>query len=278
MSVKKGVFYVIATPIGNLSDITQRAIDVIGALDVLYAEDTRHTGKLCMHFGLSPKLRSLHDHNEQERISGIIEQLSDGLSVGLVSDAGTPLISDPGYKIVAACHEAGLTVTPVPGVSSLTAVLSVCGLPTDRFLFNGFLPSKTTARQKLLATLQHVTESLVFFESRHRIGESLSDILQVMGDRKICVAREVTKSFETIVNGKLSVIRQQFIDNPEWHRGEFVMVLAGATESEGQLTEEVANLLVDLAAEIPPKQAAKLVARHSGVKTRELYDWLLAQK
>jgi len=138
MSVKKGVFY-------------QRAIDVISDLDLLYAEDTRHTGKLCMHFGLNPKLRSLHDHNEQDRISAIIEQLSGGLSVGLVSDAGTPLISDPGYKIVAACREAGLPVSPVPGVSSLTAVLSVCGLPTDRFLFNGFLPSRTTARQKVLS-------------------------------------------------------------------------------------------------------------------------------
>ena len=278
MSVKKGVFYVIATPIGNLTDITQRAIAVIGEVDVLYAEDTRHTAKLCMHLGLSPKLRSLHDHNEQDRISEIIEQLNNGLSVGLVSDAGTPLISDPGYKIVAACHEADLPVSPVPGVSSLTAVLSVCGLPTDRFLFNGFLPSKATARRKLLSGLQRATESLVFFESKHRIDESLNDILVVLGDRKICVAREVTKSFETIINGNLSNVRERFADNPDWHKGEFVLVVSGAGEVEGQLNEEVGNLLIDLADLIAPKQAAKLVAKHSGVKTKELYDWLLEQK
>jgi len=278
MSVKKGVFYVIATPIGNLSDITQRAVAVISELDILYAEDTRHSAKLCTHLGLNPKLRSLHDHNEQDRISEVIEQLNSGLAVGLVSDAGTPLISDPGYKIVAACHQAGVPVSPVPGVSALTAVLSVCGLPTDRFTFSGFLPAKSAARRKQLASLQYQADTLVFFESKHRIDESLADIFAVLGDRKICVAREVTKTFETIVTDNLSSVISQFESNPEWHKGEFVLVIAGADERSSELTDEVRGLLVDLAAEMAPKKAAKLVAKHSGVKTRDLYDWLLEQK
>ena len=278
MSVKKGVFHVIATPIGNLSDITRRALEVIGELDVLYAEDTRHTTKLCMHFGLNPKLRSLHDHNEQDRIDEVIAQLQQGLAVGLVSDAGTPLISDPGYKIVAACHEAGIGVSPVPGASALTAVLSVCGLPTNQFLFSGFLPAKSSARRKAIDSLKACSATLVFFESKHRIGESLGDLEELLGDRKICVAREVTKSFETILSGNIADVRVKITADQSSQKGEFVLVVDGAEVEVAALTAEVQNLLLDLAAQLAPKQAAKIVAKYTGLKSKTLYDWLLVQK
>ena len=208
MSVRKGVFHVIATPIGNLSDITQRARDTMAGVDILYAEDTRHTARLCNHLGISPKLRSLHDHNEADRITEVINSLQSGLALGLVSDAGTPLISDPGYRIVSAVHKAGLTASPVPGASALTSVLSVCGLPTDRFLFNGFLAAKSSARRKSLESLRAERATLVFFESRHRIVASLVDMQDIFGDRQVCVAREVTKAFETIIHGEFSEVLQ----------------------------------------------------------------------
>ena len=278
MSVRKGVFHVIATPIGNLSDMTPRAREAMGEVDLLYAEDTRHTARLCTHLGITPKLRSLHDHNEEGRIAEVIDSLQSGLAVGLVSDAGTPLISDPGYRIVAACHRAGLPVSPVPGVSSVTSVLSVCGLPTDRFLFSGFLPAKASARQKSLDELKMVTATLVFFESKHRIVESLTDIQRVFGDRQVCVAREVTKAFESIMPGAVSEVLKLVAGNTDSQKGEFVVVIAGASESAVSFDVNTQNLLLDLAAVAAPKQAAKIVARHSGVPTRTLYEWLLAQK
>lgn len=278
MSVRKGVFHVIATPIGNLADITGRARDAMAEVDILYAEDTRHTARLCSHLGISPKLRSLHDHNEEGRIAEVIESLQSGLAVGLVSDAGTPLISDPGYRIVAACHQNGLPVSPVPGVSALTSTLSVCGLPTDRFLFSGFLPAKTTLRKKSLDELKTVTATLVFFESKHRIVDALADVEEMLGDRKACVAREVTKAFESIMHGTLSSVREQISNNSDSQKGEFVVVVSGAIETATSLDLKTQNLLLDVAASIAPKQAAKIVARHSGLPTKTLYDWLLLQK
>ena len=278
MSVRKGVFHVIATPIGNLSDISARARDTMAGVDVLYAEDTRHTAHLCTHLGINPKLRSLHDHNEEGRITEVIDSLQAGLAVGLVSDAGTPLISDPGYRIVAACHKEGLPVSPVPGVSAVTSVLSVCGLPTDRFLFSGFLPAKASARQKSIEELKAVTATLVFFESKHRIVEALTDMQTVLGDRQVCVAREVTKAFESIMHGSLSQVLETVESNTDAQKGEFVVVINGAAEAAASLDADIQKLLQDLASVIAPKQAAKIVARHSGVPTRTLYEWLLSQK
>jgi len=278
MSLRKGVFHVIATPIGNLADMTPRAREAIGEVDVLYAEDTRHTARLCSHFGVSPKLRSLHDHNEQDRIAEVIDQLQSGLSVGLVSDAGTPLISDPGYPFVAACHAAGLSVSPVPGVSAMTAALSVCGLPTDRFLYSGFLPAKTAARKKVLGDLATVSVTLVFFESKHRILETLADMQAVFGDRDICVARELTKVFEQVAHGKLSELLPMIADDADWQKGEFALVVSGAPEAIAELDSGVQSLLLDLAAEMAPRTAAKIVAAHSGVSKKVLYEWLLANK
>lgn len=278
MSVGKGVFHVIATPIGNLSDITRRAVQVMGEVDILYAEDTRHTARLCTHLGVTPKLRSLHDHNEEGRITEVIESLQAGLAVGLVSDAGTPLISDPGYRIVAACHRAGVPVSPVPGVSAVTSVLSVCGLPTDSFLFSGFLAARSSARRKALADLKSVSATLVFFESRHRINESLADMVDIFGDREACVAREVTKAFESILHGPLAQVAQSIANNSDSQKGEFVVVVAGAEPHVAALDAATQDLLAELAGEIAPKKAAKIVSRFSGVPTKVLYEWLLTQK
>lgn len=278
MSVRKGVFHVIATPIGNLSDITQRAREAMAGVDVLYAEDTRHTARLCAHLGINPKLRSLHDHNESDRIAEVIDSLQSGLALGLVSDAGTPLISDPGYRIVAACHEAGFTVSPVPGVSALTSVLSVCGLPTDRFLFSGFLAARSSARRKSLEMLKTEAATLVFFESKHRIVAALADMREVLGDRQVCVAREVTKAFESIMRGTLSEISQSIETDADSQKGEFVVVIRGASQDSPLFDSSTQALLTDLAAQLPPKKAAKIVSRYCDVPAKELYDWLLQKK
>ena len=278
MSVRKGVFHVIATPIGNLSDMTQRARDTMAGVDILYAEDTRHTARLCTHLGVSPKLRSLHDHNEQDRIAEIIDFLQSGLAVGLVSDAGTPLISDPGYRIVSACHAAGLPVSPVPGVSAVTSALSVCGLPTDRFMFIGFLPAKSSARRSSLNALTTESATLVFFESKHRIIAALADMHDVLGDRTACVAREVTKAFETICYGKVADIMQSIESDPDSQKGEFVVIVSGAPSGTMTLDSATQALLTDVATEIAPKRAAKIVARYTGLSARDLYEWLLQQK
>ena len=282
MSVKKGVLHVIATPIGNLSDMTMRAIEVMREVDVLYAEDTRHTGQLCAHLGISPKLRSLHEHNEKDRVDEVIGHLQSGNSVGYVSDAGTPLISDPGYRIVSACHRAGLIVSPVPGVSALTAALSVSGLPTDRFMYQGFLPAKSGARRAALELLSAETATLVFFESKHRVIESLQDMQQVLGDRVVCIARELTKTYETVLHGRFSDLLLAMHEKREWHKGEFVLVVSGAPgKSSGgslQLSKELQSLLIELADELPPRKAARIVASHSGINKKMLYDWLIDQK
>lgn len=279
MSVKKGVFYVISTPIGNLSDITVRAQQVLGQLDYLYAEDTRHTMNLCRHLAVSPSLHSLHEHNEQERVARIIELLQQGNAVGLVSDAGTPLISDPGYRIVAACHEQGICVSPVPGVSALTAALSVCGLPTDQFVYHGFLPAKRAARLAALQALQSETASLVFFESRHRIADSLKDMSEVFGaERLATVARELTKAFETIRRAPLNELLEQTLADENARRGEFVVVVSGAPQRQAVLDARLEKLLLELAAELPPRKAAALVAGFAGLSKREVYQHLLGQQ
>ncbi len=278
MSVIEGVFYVIATPIGNLSDITQRAAQVLAEVDHLFAEDTRHTMNLCRHLGVNPPLHSLHEHNEDARITQVIELLQSGCAVGLVSDAGTPLISDPGYRIVAACHEAGIKVSPVPGVSSLSAALSVCGLPTDRFSYCGFPPARRSARQKMFEALKGESASLVFFESRHRIVESLEDMVQVFdAQRSAAICRELTKAFETIWRAPLGELLARTSADPNAQRGEFVIVVSGA-EAAGPavLCAATEKLLMQLGQQLPPRVAAGLIADFSGVPKREVYQRLIA--
>jgi 16S rRNA (cytidine1402-2'-O)-methyltransferase len=278
-ALKSGVLHVIATPIGNLADLSSRMRDTMQQVDVLYAEDTRHTGKLCREMGINPQLRSLHDHNEADRVQEVLGRLQSGESVGLVSDAGTPLISDPGYRIVAACHEASVRVSPVPGPSAVIAALSVCGLPTDRFSFYGFLPARSAARRELLSEVAAVVSTSVFFESKHRLLESLKDMGEVLGDdRKICIARELSKTFETVLQGEVGSLLEQVRENHNWQKGEFVLVVSGAQAVKSEFSEQTQSLLLAIAKEAAPKKAVAIVAAHTGLDKKMLYDWLVAQK
>ena len=274
-----GVLYVVATPIGNLADLSDRARQTLAAVDCVFAEDTRHTMLLCRHYGLQPVLKSLHEYNEQQRVADVLERLSNGESVALVSDAGTPLINDPGYRIVTACHEAGFSVSPLPGPSALVAALSISGLPTDRFTFHGFLPSKASARRQCLADLQYHQPTQVFFESCHRIVECLRDIADVLGStREVCIARELTKKFEAVNKGAASDILQLTESSADRQKGEFVVLLAGAQARQDSFTPDSQQLLLDLADELPPRKATGIVARYTGLEKKFLYDWLLHNK
>ena len=203
-----GVLYVVATPIGNLEDITLRALRILKEVDLIAAEDTRHTRKLLTHYGISTPLTSYYDQIESEKAPALIAQLQAGKNIALVSDAGTPGISDPGYRLIKGAWEAGVTVVPIPGASTLTALLSVGGLPTDRFVFEGFLPAKQGQRQKALERLKQEERTLVFFESPHRLLDTLEDLEQMLGDREIVVGRELTKMFEELRRGHVSEIRR----------------------------------------------------------------------
>ena len=278
-SVVAGVLYIVATPIGNLADLSERARQILAQVDCVFAEDTRHTVLLCRHYGLEPDLKSLHEHNEQQRVADVLDRLRSGESLALVSDAGTPLINDPGYRVVTACHEAGFTVSPIPGPSALIAALSVCGLPTDRFTYHGFLPARAVARRQSLAELQYLQATQVFFESRHRIVDCLKDIADVLGpEREVCIAREITKKFESIHKGsalQMLKLTEQTTDN---QKGEFVVLIAGAGPQQALLTVENQRLLLDLASELPPRKATAIVARHTGLDRKYLYEWLLQNK
>ena len=278
-SVVAGVLYIVATPIGNLADLSDRARQILAQVDCVFAEDTRHTVLLCRHYGLEPDLKSLHEHNEQQRVADVLGRLRSGESLALVSDAGTPLINDPGYRVVTACHEAGFAVSPIPGPSALIAALSVCGLPTDRFTYHGFLPARATARRQSLAELQYLQATQVFFESRHRIVDCLKDIADVLGpEREVCIAREITKKFESIHKGsalQMLELTEQTTDN---QKGEFVVLIAGAGPQQASLTVENQRLLLDLASELPPRKATAIVARHTGLDRKYLYEWLLQNK
>ena len=278
-SVVAGVLYIVATPIGNLADLSERARQILAQVDCVFAEDTRHTVLLCRHYGLEPDLKSLHEHNEQQRVADVLGRLRSGESLALVSDAGTPLINDPGYRVVTACHEAGFAVSPIPGPSALIAALSVCGLPTDRFTYHGFLPARATARRQSLAELQYLQATQVFFESRHRIVDCLKDIADVLGpEREVCIAREITKKFESIHKGsalQMLKLTEQTTDN---QKGEFVVLIAGAGPQQALLTVENQRLLLDLASELPPRKATAIVARHTGLDRKYLYEWLLQNK
>ncbi|MBU6421954.1 MAG: 16S rRNA (cytidine(1402)-2'-O)-methyltransferase [Gammaproteobacteria bacterium] len=268
-----GVLYVVATPIGNLEDLSPRACRILAEVQLIAAEDTRHTGSLLAHFGIRTPLLSLHEHNEARRTSRLVERLQAGESVALVSDAGTPLISDPGFDLVRAACAAGVTVTPIPGPSALIAALSVSGLPTDRFVFEGFLPAKSAARRARLETLATDTRTLVFYEAVHRLKDSLADMAQVFGEeRAAVVARELTKLHETLSRGTLAGLVAAFDKNNDELKGEVVVLVAGAPAAQsGAANIEAERLLRILLEELPVKQAASLAARISGGKKNQLY-------
>jgi len=282
LSDKLGSLYVIATPIGNFSDISARAVELLRTVDGVYAEDTRTSQALFREVGCNPPVQSLHEHNEQERAKQVVERLAKGESLALISDAGTPLISDPGYRVVAACHDAEMPVVPVPGACAFVAALSVSGLPTDHFSFEGFLSAKSGTRQRRLEELASWPHTLVFYESPHRIEAALEDMVACIGaERPATMARELTKRFETVKRSTLAGLLAWVREDSNQRRGEFVLVVQGAPEQvseESFVTLDVATLLSAVAAELPPKRAAALVAKLSGRDKRQLYNVLVADK
>jgi 16S rRNA (cytidine1402-2'-O)-methyltransferase len=277
---KKGVLYVVATPIGNLDDWSPRAVATLKAVSVVAAEDTRHSGRLLQHFNIPTRLVAVHDHNEAGRVQGLLDQLGRGDDIALISDAGTPLISDPGYRLVAAAQSAGLRVVPVPGACAAIAALSAAGLPSDRFIFEGFLPAKTAGRRERLQQLAGETRTLMFYEAPHRIVECLQDMLAVLGgERRIVLARELTKTFETVRQYSLTEMLAWVSADPDQQRGEIVLVLEGLPEAVGEQDwQEADRVLGILLEELPVKQAAALAAGITGLKKNALYERALGLK
>ncbi len=276
---ESGILYVVATPIGNLGDISPRAIQTLAAVPLVAAEDTRHTGRLLSHHGVRAEMVSLHEHNEEARLVSLITHLQQGLDLALVSDAGTPLVNDPGYRLVCAAHEAGLPVRTVPGPSSIIAALSISGQPTDRFCFEGFPPAKPTARRKWLEALRQETRTLVLLESSHRVLACVRDLAATFGgERSATVARELSKSFETVRRAPLADLAAWLEGDPMQCKGEFVIVVAGAVAAGANdaVRLEQDNLLQVLLAELPASRAAAVAARLSGQPRRQLYARALA--
>ena len=276
MTVESGVLYVVATPIGNLEDISARALRILREVNCIAAEDTRHTGQLLRHFNIETPLLSLHEHNERDRLAALVARLRQGQSLALVSDAGTPLISDPGFVLVRELRRQGLKVIPVPGPSSLLAALSVAGLPTDRFVFEGFLPARPTARQKRLQALAQEERTLVCFEASHRIVETLADLATVFGaERPAVVTRELTKRFEEIHGATLGELAIWLAADPHRQKGEFVLVIQGAPAATKTDTLETRRLLTALLAELPTSRAVTVAAKVTGLRKKPLYELAL---
>lgn len=270
----------VATPIGNLQDITLRALETLKTVDVVAAEDTRHSAQLLGHYGIQTKLTALHEHNERSAGQKLVELLRGGQSVALISDAGTPAISDPGALLVHMAHEAGVKVVPIPGANAAIAALSASGLLMPRFLFIGFLPAKSSHRKQVLETLRDVPATLVFYEAPHRVLESVADLAEMLGgERSITFARELTKTFETIHACRLEAALDWMQADPNRQRGEFVLLVEGAPAAEEQaVSDDARRILETLLAELPLKQAVKLAAEISGAKKNALYDLALTLK
>ena len=271
--------YIVATPIGNLGDMSARAIEVLRGVDLIAAEDTRHSQRLLQHFGIDNRLLPYHDHSDNRSSARIVRLLEEGGSVALISDAGTPLISDPGYKLVRDVQSLGIPVRPVPGPSAVIAALSVCGLPTDSFRFQGFLPAKPGTRRNHLQALADECATLVFYEAPHRIVDTLEAMVEVFGcEREVVLAREITKTFETVRRGTLGDVLDFVSHDNNQRKGEIVLVVAGCAAGATQLDASTARLLEAIAEELPAKKAAALVAEHSGLRKKDLYNYLLAKK
>lgn len=273
MIPRPGQLWVVATPIGHLDDLTLRAADVLRRVAVIAAEDTRHSAPLLARIGSSAATVALHEHNEREQCERLIERMQAGADVALISDAGTPLISDPGFRLVRAARAAGLAVSPVPGACAAIAALSVAGLPSDRFVFEGFLPPKSSARRERLQALAAEPRTLIFYESSHRIAESIADLAAVFGPaREGVIARELTKRFETILAAPLGELAERVASDADQRRGEFVVLVAGAQDEQADaVLAEGRRVFALLAAELPPARAAKLAAAISGAPRKSLY-------
>jgi len=271
MNGKTGMLSIVATPIGNLGDIGQRALETLQGADLILVEDTRHAAILLSHYAISTPTRSYHEHNEDKQIPGILALLADGKNIALISDAGTPLISDPGYRLVKEAVAHRITVTPIPGPCAITAALSASGLPTDRFCFEGFLPTKASARERKLSELKHERRTLVFYETGQRIMdfiESAKHCLQA--DRRICIGREISKKFETFYYGNLDAVFTEMNQSTQHRKGEFVVVLSASTEVNPD-DERASKLLALLVKELPLKKSCEIVSNIFSCNRNRLY-------
>ncbi|PJK11948.1 16S rRNA (cytidine(1402)-2'-O)-methyltransferase [Lysobacteraceae bacterium NML120232] len=271
-SASSATLYVVATPIGNMGDFSPRAVETLRQVAAICAEDTRHSRPLMQQFGIDTPLLALHEHNEEALTEKLLTRLLAGESLALISDAGTPLVSDPGFRLVRAARKAGVRVSPVPGASALIAALSVAGLPSDRFVFEGFLPAKSGARRERLQALTGEARTMIFYESAHRIRDFLHDAGEILGaSRPAVLARELTKLFETVLDGSLAEIAAQVDADANQEKGEFVVLIEGIADSaEAQLAEGL-RIYRALLAHLPPSTAAKIAAELSGAPRKALY-------
>lgn len=278
MTKQSGSLYVVATPIGNLADISQRAISILTQVSCIAAEDTRHSGKLLQHLGISNRLLALHDHNEKQRAASIIEKCLAGEDIALISDAGTPLISDPGYSLVRLCREAGVPVVPIPGPCALITALCAAGLPTDKFQFIGFLAPKSSQRQTQLAAVPDAAGTIISYDTARRILDTLQDVVAVFGaERQLVLAKELTKTFEHFAYGTAADITAWLTEDPQRCQGEMVLMIAPApTKADEDISEAVQRTLKILLAELPLKQAAALTAQIHNEKKNALYQLALS--
>ena len=280
IAMTPGTLYLVATPIGNLADITHRALQILNDVDLIACEDTRHTNKLLNHYGITTKTISYHEHNEQQRATHLIEKLKEGTDIAVVSDAGTPSISDPGFRLVRAAIENDITVVPVPGPSALISALIAAGLPTDEFFFAGFLPSRPNARRARLTELQSVPGTLIFYEAPHRLATTLKDALEVLGEREVVVARELTKLHEEIRRGRLSQLAADYADQKNDIRGEIVLLIdRDVIGVASKPVISIAALVDQFEAEgLDHRAALKKAARELGLSRAEAYRQLIVLK
>ena len=277
--VDPSTLYIVPTPIGNLSDITQRALDVLNSVDLVAAEDTRHTGLLLQHFMINARMFAFHDHNEQQKADTLVEKLKSGVSIALVSDAGTPLINDPGFHLVRRCRDEGIRVIPLPGACAAITALSASGLPSDRFCYEGFLPAKSKARNDVLDALIDEPRTMVFYESTHRILESLTQMRDVWGaERYVVMARELTKTWESIYGAPVGELLEWVQEDSNRIKGEIVLIVEGALQDKEEITPQAVKTLSLLLNELPLKKAAALTAEIHHLKKNRLYQYALEQR
>lgn len=275
MSSQCGKLYVVATPIGNLADLSFRAVEVLKQVDLIAAEDTRHVRMLLQHYGIANRLVSLHQHNEETASAGLLDKIRGGLDVALVSDAGTPLLSDPDMPLVRMAKDSGIKVSPIPGPCALIAALSAAGLPVSRFIFEGFLPRTSSSRKAFFTERLNCESTWVFYESSHRILDALKDMSEIFpADRQLVIAREITKLHETIVKCRLGEMLERVENDENMRKGEFVVIVEGAVIEKGaqELTEEQVSILAILLKECSTKTAAALAAQITGAKKKTLYQ------
>ncbi|MCY7294797.1 16S rRNA (cytidine(1402)-2'-O)-methyltransferase [Alteromonas sp. a30] len=273
-----GNLYIVATPIGNLEDITFRAVNILKQVDLIAAEDTRHSQKLLQHYAINTPMFALHDHNEKLKSAVLIEKLRSGQDIALISDAGTPLISDPGYHLVSQCREAGVHVVPIPGASAVITAMSAAGLATDAFCFKGFLPVKAVAKAQVITALKDTVATSIFYEAPRRIEDTLKVFQQILPERDLVLAKELTKHYENFVSGTAEHILAWLAQDPAHTKGEFVLMVSGAPKNQETIPSEAIALLHELANLLPLKQAAAVVAKHYDLKKNALYQIGLDQK